>query len=182
MYLVADPLLDAETGFTIASDLTLSMLPITIIRTLHRPFHEKVLICCLMGAGLGATGAAIARLVLIMNYFGKPLGPKGNAEQDILWGLELSLGVLAASLPTLKSPIHRLLLSWGVLRPRNVSDMSPESFIDHMPNGSHIQRQMSYWESSTRDTNVNPYLPRKDDLDARPYTGSTPGSQQSRLS
>lgn len=101
-----------------------------------------------MGAGLAATGVALARLFLIMGYvpIGK-LGPAMNMVQDLLWGLELTIGVLTASIPTLKAPVHRLLIDWGWLQGnKSSSDMSPESFLEHLPNGSHVNRQMRRWD------------------------------------
>ena len=130
--------------------MIISLLPVTFLRTLRRPFHERVLIGCLMAAGMAATGIAVARLVRIMGYLGKG-GPRVNVEQDILWGLELTIGVLTASIPTLKAPVHRLLLSWGVLRSNAASDLSSESFLDHMPNGSHVTRQMRQWDEVVRE-------------------------------
>lgn len=103
-----------------------------------------------MAAGMAATGIAIARLCLVMGYIGKG-GPKENSEQDILWGMELSIGVLTASLPPLKAPVHRLLLSWGLLGSASASDMSSESFLDQLPNGSHVARQMREWSSMVRE-------------------------------
>jgi hypothetical protein len=134
------------SGFTIASDFTISILPITFIRTLRRPFYEKFLIGCLMTAGLGATGIAVARLFLIMGYLGKGVA-RINALQDFLWGMELTIGVLATSLPTLKAPVHNLLQSWGVLRSTSSSDMSPDSFLDDLTNGPHVENQMRQWNS-----------------------------------
>ncbi|KAL2188150.1 hypothetical protein L209DRAFT_741296 [Thermothelomyces heterothallicus CBS 203.75] len=98
------------SGFTIASDLILSLLPITFI-----------------------------------GYLG-PGSPVINVEQDILWGLELTIGVLAASIPSLKAPTYRILRSWGLLRSRSNSDMSLQSFLDRLPNGSHVSRRMGQWQ------------------------------------
>ncbi|KAL2133711.1 hypothetical protein VTI74DRAFT_1887 [Chaetomium olivicolor] len=129
-----------------ASDLILSLLPITFIRTLRRPFYEKLLVGCLMAAGMTATGIAVARLFLIMGYLGKA-GPRINGLQDTLWGMELTIGVMAASLPPLKAPVQRLLLSWGLLRSNSAGDMSPGSLPDDLTNGSHITHQMRQWSS-----------------------------------
>lgn len=104
-----------------------------------------------MAAGMGATGVAVARLLLTMGYLGKPGTAMVNIQQDILWGLELTIGVLAASLPPLKAPVHRMLLSWGLLSAPVPSDMSSESFLDHLPNGSQIAHQMRQWNSMVRD-------------------------------
>lgn len=105
-----------------------------------------------MAAGMAATGIAVARLLLIMGYLGNVGGPRIAGLQDILWGMELTIGVLTASIPTLKAPLHRLLLSWGLLRSNNsASDMSPESFLDDLTNGSHIAHQMGHWDSVVRE-------------------------------
>lgn len=100
-----------------------------------------------MTAGMGATGIAVARLFLIMGYLGKGTA-RINALQDFLWGMELTIGVLATSLPTLKAPVHGLLQSWGVLRSTSSSsDMSPDSFLDELTNGTHVENQMRQWNS-----------------------------------
>lgn len=122
-------------------------MPITFIRALKRPLHEKILIGCLMAAGMAATGVAIARLVLIMGALGKQSAML-SIEQDLLWGMELTVGVLTASLPTLKAPVHRLLLSSGLLRSQpSANERSPDSFLGHLTNGSHITRQMRQWDT-----------------------------------
>lgn len=142
-------------GFTIASDFILSLLPVTFIRTLRRSLYEKILIGCLMGAGMGATGIAIARLFLIMGYLGKGPTAMVNVEQDILWGLELTIGVLTASIPPLKAPMQRLLVSWGVLHSNHGTDMSSKGpgpvGSAEAPNDSHPTRQMRQWSSMMRE-------------------------------
>jgi len=115
--------------------------------------HEKILIACLMGAGMGATGIAVARLFLIMGFLGKGPTAKMNVEQDILWGMELTIGVLTASIPPLKAPMQRLLLSWGVLRsdPGTGSDVSCKSFVEPLPHESHNTRQLRQWNSMVQE-------------------------------
>ncbi|KAL2163962.1 hypothetical protein VTH06DRAFT_3175 [Thermothelomyces fergusii] len=148
------------SGFTIASDLVLSLLPIVFIRTLSRPWHEKVLIGLLMAAGMAATGVAVARLLLIMGYLGRD-GPMISVKQDILWGLELSIGVLAASIPSLKAPVHRILRSCGLLPSRSTtSDLSFQSVFDRPANASRASRRMGQWKHAVGD------------LDSRPKSGS----------
>lgn len=159
------------SAFTIASDLILSLLPLTFIRSLHRPLHEKVLIAVLMAAGLGATVVAILRVLFIVGLGpGATKGPYFNMVQDLLWGFELTIGVLAASVPTLKAPIHRKLLSWGVLRDKDEETQpSPDSFLGQMTHGSHFTRQMRQWDT-VKDGNAvhgtRPYMysePKKTD-------------------
>ena len=103
-----------------------------------------------MGAGMAATGIAIARLFLIMGYLGKGPTAMINVQQDILWGMELTIGVLTASIPPLKAPVQRLLLSWGVLHSQPGSDASSNGFVDPLPNESHITRQRMQWNSIAR--------------------------------
>jgi hypothetical protein len=137
-------------AFTIASDLILSLLPVTFIRTLRRPLHEKALIACLMGAGMAATGIAIARLFLIMGFLGKGATATMNAKQDILWGMELTIGVLTASIPPLKAPVQRVLLSWGVLSSDPGTDVS---FVNTPPDEDEVRvviHQMGQWNPMVR--------------------------------
>jgi len=150
----------AFSAFTIVSDLVLSLLPLTFIHGLHRPVHEKVLIGCLMSAGLVATAVAITRLLLIVGLGpGANKGPYLNMVQDLLWGFELTIGVLAASVPTLKAPIHRKLLSWGVLKDKDgPSDASPNSFLGQISHGSHFTRQMRQWDAVKDDNSKRPYM------------------------
>ena len=147
---VADAISNPYKAFTIASDLILSLLPVTFIRTLRRPLHEKALIACLMGAGMAATGIAIARLFLIMGFLGKGATATMNAKQDILWGMELTIGVLTASIPPLKAPVQRVLLSWGVLSSDPGTDVS---FVNTPPDEDEVRvviHQMGQWSPMVR--------------------------------
>jgi len=169
-------------AFTIASDLILSLLPVTFILHLRRPLHEKILIGCLMGAGLASTGVAIARLFLIMGHLnlGKP-GPQMNMVQDMLWGFELTLGILAASVPTLKAPVHRQLIKWGVLTAESASDTPPESFLggNRIHDGSLFTRQMRKWDGTAAGGTENikkPYMYSAPDEEPSPppwFSGKT---------
>jgi hypothetical protein len=112
-----------------------------------------------MAAGLAATGVAVARLFLIMGYLGKPGSPSNNMLSDILWGLELTIGILTASVPTLKAPIHRLLLDCGMMQDNSAaSDRSPESFLDQLTQGSHFTRQMRQWDTIKDGDSNRPFM------------------------
>ncbi|KAH7347003.1 hypothetical protein BKA66DRAFT_433020, partial [Pyrenochaeta sp. MPI-SDFR-AT-0127] len=126
----------------IASDLVLALMPFTFIWGMHRSWLEKVLLCCLMAAGLMATGASIVRVVIILPAIAR-WSTWLAVVNDILWGLELTIGVIAASLPCLKAPAHEILRRLGIFRPMNAADASPESFLGHMSHGSHIMLQMN---------------------------------------
>ncbi|KAE9365760.1 hypothetical protein N431DRAFT_418563 [Stipitochalara longipes BDJ] len=101
----------------ILMDFTLALMPIQLIRTLNRPFREKILISCLMALGLLATGIAGYKI---------PLSQEANSG-DLLsttvklsvWNkLEEQLGIIAACLPCLKAQIERLLYRFGILKSR----------------------------------------------------------------
>lgn len=110
-------------------DLTLSLMPIRLIRTLNRPTHEKILICVLMSLGLVATAVACAKMTTF-RAFGK-----GDVMQDTimpsLWAkLEEQVGIIVSSLPCLKNPVENFLVRLGILkehqltRPSFVGDVS----------------------------------------------------------
>ena len=98
-------------------DLALALMPIKLIRTLHRTLREKILICCLMAMGLFATGIAGYKMTLSTKAFkGDPLS---TTVELSLWNkLEELVGMTAASLPCLKSSAERLLRRVGVLSTR----------------------------------------------------------------
>lgn len=117
-------------------------MPLKFIWGMHRSRLEKVLLNCLMAAGLMATSASIARVVIVLGHLG-PQSAKFLAINDILWGVELTIGLTAASLPCLKAPVHQMLLRLGIFHHKNAADASPESFLGHMSHGSHILRQIN---------------------------------------
>jgi len=120
-----------------------------------------------MAAGLAATAIAVIRLCIVMGYGpGGFKGPYLSVVSDILWGFELCIGVLTASVPTLKAPIHRHLLAWGVIKDTDASsDAPPESFLDQLTQGSHFTHQMRQWDT-IKDGNNRPFMyqaPKKTD-------------------
>jgi hypothetical protein len=99
----------------ICTDVVFSLLPITFIRKLERPFWEKVVLCCLMGLGIFASITSIVKTTLIKNY-----GKTGDALWDSvgisMWSiLEEQIGITAACIPCLKSPFERLLRRVGIV-------------------------------------------------------------------
>ncbi|EKG09365.1 hypothetical protein MPH_13614 [Macrophomina phaseolina MS6] len=130
------------SAVNIASDLIIALMPLAFIWEMHRSRLEKVLLGCLMAAGLIATGASVARVVLITATLGR-WSAWTDVLNDLLWGVELAIGVIAASLPCLKAPAHEMLRRLGIFHSKNAADASPESFLGHMSHGSHIMRQMN---------------------------------------
>lgn len=107
-------------------DLALALMPIQLIRTLHRTHREKILICTLMAMGLFATGIAGYKMTLSTKVFkGDPLS---TTVELSLWNrLEELVGIIAACMPCLKSHAERLLKRIGVLS-TNIG-MSKPSFV-----------------------------------------------------
>lgn len=113
----------------IVMDLTLSLMPIRLIRTLNRSTSEKVLICVLMALGLLATAVQCAKMTTF-NNFGKG-DPMQSTIKPSMWAkLEEQVGIIASSAPALKSPVEQLLKKMGILkehqlsRPSFVADLS----------------------------------------------------------
>ncbi|KAH7086560.1 hypothetical protein FB567DRAFT_73968 [Paraphoma chrysanthemicola] len=126
------PIIDygwAIASVYVAMDLTLSLMPIRLIRTLNRSTSEKILICALMGLGLFATAVACAKMTTF-NAFGKGDPMQGTIMPSLWAKLEEQVGIIATSAPCLKSPIEKLLKSMGILkehqltRPSFVADLS----------------------------------------------------------
>lgn len=94
-------------------DFALATMPIKLLRTLHRPRREKILVGCLMAMGLFATAVAAYKMTLSRKVF---LGDTLSTTVELsLWNrLEILVGLIAACLPCLKSPAERVLHRIGV--------------------------------------------------------------------
>ncbi|KAH7115111.1 hypothetical protein B0J11DRAFT_553397 [Dendryphion nanum] len=68
---------------TILTDVILSFLPLTFIVHMHRSLREKIVLACLMGLGLVASGASVYKAFLAKNY-----GVTGDILRDAV-GLAL---------------------------------------------------------------------------------------------
>ncbi|KAF4332514.1 hypothetical protein FBEOM_13686 [Fusarium beomiforme] len=131
-------------SFHIFCDFVISLMPLTFIYAMHRSLLEKILLCCLMGAGLAATAAALVFLIILVKCFGVCRDALFNIRLDTCTSLQLFLGVIAANLPCLKAPVHHTLIQWGIVRPAKHPSAggSPESFLSKMTNGSHVVEQL----------------------------------------
>jgi hypothetical protein len=118
-------------------DLTLSLMPIRLIRTLNRSESEKMLIGVLMALGLLATAITCAKLTTFTSF------GQGDVMQATimpsLWAkLEEEIGIIATSLPWLKSPAENWLKKMGILKehqltkPSFVADMSLPTVKDNV--------------------------------------------------
>jgi len=104
--------------------------------------REKILIGCLMAAGLLASVFGVLRFLTILTQFQDRNMAWSQTKTDILCGLEVMVAIIAASLPCLKAPTERTLRHFGLLHSSTNIDASPESFLDEMAFGDHIRRQI----------------------------------------
>ncbi len=119
----------ATSIVTIVTDIILSLIPLTFILQIRRPVPERVIIAFLMGLGIFASAASIAKTVIIQFY--SDTGADGGQLSGLkiaLWAsLEEQIGLIAACLPCLKSVFHRALQRVGLLsmtRSTETSNMS----------------------------------------------------------
>ncbi|KAK0708489.1 hypothetical protein B0H67DRAFT_648547 [Lasiosphaeris hirsuta] len=100
----------------IATDVLLSLSPITFLWTLHRPVRERVLVCLLMGMCLFASVASIVKLVIVLKWDPKPGDDIWAVSMSIsTWRVtELFFGIMAGCLPILKPPLERCLGRFGI--------------------------------------------------------------------
>jgi hypothetical protein len=116
-------------------DLTLALMPIQLIRTLHRPLPEKILISCLMAMGLLATAIAAIKMTTFKDAFlGDPLS---STVIGSLWAkLEEQVGIIAACIPCLKAPAEKFLHRVGILATKLGQSVELPSFV--MPKSRYL--------------------------------------------
>lgn len=94
-------------------DFALATMPIALLRTLHRPRREKILIGCLMAMGLFAT--AIAAYIMTLSRKVLRGDTLSTTVKLSLWRrTEILVGLIAACLPCLKSRAERVLHRIGL--------------------------------------------------------------------
>ncbi|KAF2671247.1 hypothetical protein BT63DRAFT_211205 [Microthyrium microscopicum] len=103
-----------NSGFFIATDTLLSLMPLTFIYKIRRHWFEKVIVMVLMSLGLLASSVAIIRLVVLPKIL-KTKDPTRDTVTLALLGLgELYVGIFAVSSPALKSSFSTILKKLGV--------------------------------------------------------------------
>jgi hypothetical protein len=105
----------ANSTIHVATDMVFSLAPMTfIIRKLHRPRGEKVFLSILMGLGLFASTFAILRTVGLSTFYsaGNDFF-RGNVMPTLWSTLEVEVALIAATAPTLRSFLHRVLVRLG---------------------------------------------------------------------
>jgi hypothetical protein len=154
------------SAIQIFTDMLLSLAPLAIVAQLRRPLRERILVCVLMGIGLLASIASIAKAVIVRRWGDPTLDGWALAEQiAILTVVELFLAVLAACGPSLKNPLQRLLKYAGVSITRVSSRISfvqlarTKHRTDDMPNDLAIRNEDAKIDhsSSRSDPHVNTF-------------------------
>lgn len=104
-----------RTVSNIFIDYFYALLPIPIVRRAKMNTRTKVVVCILLGLGMFASAATIAKLVIIIR-----LSNAGRSEQEILhyqlliWAdVELGLAIFCASAAALRPLLRRNTLIWG---------------------------------------------------------------------
>ncbi|KAF1816124.1 hypothetical protein P152DRAFT_454362 [Eremomyces bilateralis CBS 781.70] len=120
----ATNVLHGASAFFLATDLVLSLLPLTFILKLRRPRRDKIVIGCLMGLGLIASAASLVK-ILRTNIMATSQDPIWDLPDLALWAwIELYLGIMAACIPCLKAPFEKLLKKTGLLTTGDRSQQS----------------------------------------------------------
>ncbi|KAK0720214.1 hypothetical protein B0H67DRAFT_599766 [Lasiosphaeris hirsuta] len=103
------------SAINVTTDILLSLAPMFVLWKLRRPRRERILVCCLTGMGLFASGSSIAKAVMVGKW-GSAEDPWALAMSIATWTIvEQFVAVLAACGPSLKGPIQRVLGRFGIL-------------------------------------------------------------------
>jgi hypothetical protein len=144
------------SAMNIATDLVLSVAPMSIFWNLRRPLRERILICSLTGIGLFATFASVMKVVIMADW----------AETKDRWATAISIAtwttteqfvsVLAACSPSLKKPIEGLLNKFGI----PLVEPDPNISFLHVPEEMRrreVRRRAREWMGDS-GTQVNPVV------------------------
>ncbi|KAH6611674.1 hypothetical protein C7974DRAFT_324223 [Boeremia exigua] len=110
----------ALAAMYIVMDLTLSLMPIHLIRALHRSTTERVLVCVLMSLGLLATAVACIKMTTYSSL-GKGDVMQASIRPVMLTILEQIVGIIVCSLACLKGPVENELKRLGILKQRSLT-------------------------------------------------------------
>ncbi|EDU42611.1 hypothetical protein A1F94_012590 [Pyrenophora tritici-repentis] len=103
----------ATSAIHISTDLIFSFIPITFISRLNRPLAEKIFLTAMMALGLFASTFAILRIAAANLIYTSPDVFRTTVGPTLWSMLELEIGLLAATIPTLKNFMQRSLVRLG---------------------------------------------------------------------
>src|SRR3569833_1402892 len=113
--------LAVTSALVILTDFILSLIPLTFIVHIRRPLRERLMILFLMGLGLFASSASVAKIVILQAYgfSNDPAVAQIAGMRIALWSnIEEQLGIMAACLPCLKAFFSAVLLRLGLVSER----------------------------------------------------------------
>ena len=97
-----------NAGFNIATDVAIMVLPIPVIKSLHLPNRQKVILSLVFAVGLLATATSIYRL-FTLNLSAQAEDPTWVVGPGVLWSAtEMNVAIICACLPVLKGPLQTL--------------------------------------------------------------------------
>ncbi|KAF2852535.1 hypothetical protein T440DRAFT_516379 [Plenodomus tracheiphilus IPT5] len=97
----------------ILTDFTFALLPLSFLQHLRRPLRERVLLFILMALGVFAGVASVLKIVAA-SRFGATADPVNESIGIGMWSvIEELVGVIVICIPTLRSPVKRVLGYWG---------------------------------------------------------------------
>jgi hypothetical protein len=102
----------------IITDFVFAGLPIGFLRKVQRPIRERLVVGILMGLGVFAGVASIIKITAA-SQFGRTGDTINESVMIGMWSvIEEQIGLIAISVPCLRSPVQRVLHTFGDLRTR----------------------------------------------------------------
>ncbi|KAK4660703.1 hypothetical protein QC762_121420 [Podospora pseudocomata] len=119
---VAQTSIYVNSALNVVTDFALSLAPITFIVHLQRPLREKIAVAFMMGLGIFASSACIAKTFHVKDY-----GKTGDSLMDCvpitIWSMvEMQLAIIASCIPCLKQLFERGLRRFGLLSTQDAGD------------------------------------------------------------
>lgn len=112
-------------AIAISSDLVFAAIPLTFLNSIRRSLRERLVVAFLLGLGVFTAMAVVVKVILAPKYW---------QTGDFLWDcvgivtwsiLEGEMGVIAGTVPCLKSPFEKILRRVGLLGGGDRSSSTP---------------------------------------------------------
>jgi hypothetical protein len=164
-------------GFSIATDLVLSLFPLTFLLKLRRPRVEKLLISILMAVGLSASAASITKAVYIQKWVNDPDGMFFGFTISTLGITEMLIGSIAACLPCLKTTVQGVLMRCGVDFSLGFEEEMPSFVVQVERTQANRERENHAFEEVGQEGTKSSKLSSSESSDKSLSTGPERGRQ-----
>ena len=95
-----------NAAFNIATDVAIMLLPIPVIKSLHLPIRQRVVLSFVFAVGMAATATSTVR-IFTLNVNIQSVDPTWEIGQSSLWSAaEMNTAIICACLPVLKAPLQ----------------------------------------------------------------------------